>query len=69
MHWLMGGLDQQVEHHLAPRLPHTAYPLVGPRLDEACRREQLVVRSHAGTLRAIRAHGAWLRAMGRRPAG
>ncbi|HEY0518086.1 MAG TPA: acyl-CoA desaturase, partial [Ilumatobacteraceae bacterium] len=28
LHWLMGGLDFQVEHHLAPRLPHTVYPLV-----------------------------------------
>jgi linoleoyl-CoA desaturase len=69
MHWLMGGLDQQVEHHLAPRLPHTAYTLVGPRLESACGPEHLRVRSHASTMRAIRAHGAWLRAMGRRPAG
>ena len=32
--WIMGGLDYQVEHHLAPRLPHTVYPLVARRLDE-----------------------------------
>ena len=36
LHWLMGGLDFQVEHHLAPRLPHTVYPLVAERLQRAC---------------------------------
>ena len=29
--WLVGGLDHQIEHHLAPRFPHTIYPLVAER--------------------------------------
>jgi linoleoyl-CoA desaturase len=69
VHWFMGGLDQQVEHHLAPRLPHTAYPVVRARLAAACTQQQTAVRAHPGTISAIRAHGAWLRAMGRRPVG
>jgi linoleoyl-CoA desaturase len=29
--WLAGGLQHQVAHHLAPRLPHTAYPSLARR--------------------------------------
>jgi fatty acid desaturase len=32
LHWVIGGLDHQVEHHLAARLPGTIYPLVARRL-------------------------------------
>ncbi len=66
-HWLMGGLDFQVEHHLAPRLPHTAYALVAPRLADACAGGTEHVRRHSGLVAAIRSHGHWLREMGRRP--
>ena len=65
--WLMGGLDFQVEHHLAPRLPHTVYPLVAPRLSAACATGAEPVRVHHGPATAVRAHGQWLREMGRRP--
>ena len=67
LHWLMGGLDFQVEHHLAPRLPHTVYPLVARRLNRACKACELTVKSHATPWRAIRSHGRWLKAMGTRP--
>jgi linoleoyl-CoA desaturase len=65
--WLMGGLDHQVEHHLAPKLPHTAYPVVAPRLELACLAGGLRVASHCSPWAAIRSHGRWLRLMGRRP--
>jgi linoleoyl-CoA desaturase len=68
VHWMMGGLDRQVEHHLAPRLPHTVYPLVATRLDRACADGPEQVRRYVGLVPAVRAHGSWLRAMGRRPA-
>jgi linoleoyl-CoA desaturase len=67
-HWLMGGLDFQVEHHLAPRLPHTVYPLVAPRVAAACSAGPDPVRQHATLVAAIQSHGRWLREMGRRPA-
>jgi linoleoyl-CoA desaturase len=67
LHWLMGGLDFQVEHHLAPRLPHTVYPLVAKRLSRACNACELTVKSHATPWRAIRSHARWLKAMGTRP--
>jgi linoleoyl-CoA desaturase len=67
LHWLMGGLDFQVEHHLAPRLPHTIYPLVAERLSRVCTESQLTVHSHATPWSAIRSHFRWLKAMGARP--
>jgi linoleoyl-CoA desaturase len=67
LHWLMGGLDFQVEHHLAPRLPHTVYPLVAQRLDVVCKERELVIHTHATPWHAVRAHARWLKAMGTRP--
>jgi linoleoyl-CoA desaturase len=67
VHWLMGGLDYQVEHHLAPRLPHTVYPLVARRLRGACAEQGLHVISHDSVWQAVRSHGRWLKRMGVRP--
>jgi len=67
LRWLMGGLDFQVEHHLAPRLPHTVYPLVAARLEAACAASGVALRAHATPWTAIRSHGRWLKRMGRRP--
>jgi linoleoyl-CoA desaturase len=67
LHWLMGGLDFQVEHHLAPRLPHTVYPLVAERLSRVCEQQHLTVHAHDTPWQAIMSHGRWLKAMGARP--
>jgi linoleoyl-CoA desaturase len=67
LHFLMGGLDFQVEHHLAPRLPHTVYPLVAERLHGVCNDLQLTVHSHATPWKAVKSHGRWLKKMGARP--
>jgi len=66
--WLAGGLDHQVEHHLAPQLPHTIYPMVARRFRAACAAEGLEHRQHPGIGAALRSHTRWLRSMGRRPA-
>ena len=68
LHWMMGGLDYQVEHHLAPRLPHTVYPISAPRLERICADRGFEVRSFASPWQAVRSHGRWLRVMGARPA-
>jgi linoleoyl-CoA desaturase len=67
LHWVMGGLDYQVEHHLAPRLPHTVYPLVAERLNRVCADQHLTVHSHATPWQAIKSHARWLKLMGARP--
>lgn len=65
--WIMGGLDCQIEHHLAPRLPHTTYALIAPRLEEACAQRDVVYRVHPSLGAAIRSHARWLRKMGQQP--
>jgi linoleoyl-CoA desaturase len=65
--WLVGGLDHQIEHHLAPRLPHTIYPLVADRFRQACRDNDVTYLLHPGVWSALRSHARWLRAMGVRP--
>ena len=44
--FIVGGLDHQVEHHLAPRLPHTIYPLVAERFRQACHTHEIAYRMH-----------------------
>jgi linoleoyl-CoA desaturase len=65
--WLVGGLDHQVEHHLAPRLPHTLYPKVAKRFRAACDANGITYHLHDGLWSAIRSHTRWLRTMSRRP--
>jgi len=65
--WLSGSLDHQIEHHLAPGLPHTIYPRLAKQLREACARHGLEYRLHRGVFAAVGAHARWLRAMGRQP--
>ena len=65
--WLAGSLDHQIEHHLAPGLPHTIYPRLARQLREACDRHGFEYRLHVGVFAAVCAHARWLRTMGRRP--
>jgi linoleoyl-CoA desaturase len=61
--WLVGGLDHQIEHHLAPRLPHTLYPQLAARFRSACREHDITYHRHPGVWSALRSHGRWLRSM------
>ena len=65
--WLMGGLDHQIEHHLAPGLPHTAYRSMAVRLQPLCVERDLPYQVHPSLGAALRAHGRWLRVLGQRP--
>ncbi len=65
--WIMGGLDHQIEHHLAPRLPHTIYPLVASRLRELCAERGITYRLHPNLRAALRSHARWLELMSRQP--
>jgi linoleoyl-CoA desaturase len=67
LRWMMGGLDHQIEHHLAPRLPHTIYPLVAQRLRELCADRHITYRLHPNVRGAVRAHARWLKQMGQPP--
>jgi linoleoyl-CoA desaturase len=63
--WIAGGLDHQIEHHLAPGLPHTIYPMLAKRFRVACAANGINYRQHAGIWSAIRSHARWLQEMGR----
>lgn len=65
--WLMGGLNHQIEHHLAPSVPHPAYPAMADRVRDACQRLHLAYHVHPTFWAALRSHTRWLRTMGRRP--
>jgi linoleoyl-CoA desaturase len=65
--WLMGGLHHQIEHHLAPGLPHTSYPAMSKRVRELCAERGINYRVHTNFWTALRSHARWLHTMGRRP--
>ncbi len=67
LHWLMGGLDHQIEHHLAPGLPHTVYPLVAEQLSRYCAEHDIEIHHHPTPARAICSHARWLKTMGTKP--
>ena len=67
LRWIAGGLDHQIEHHLAPGLPHTIYPALAARFRTALARCDIHYRVHADPLTALCAHARWLRTMGMQP--
>jgi linoleoyl-CoA desaturase len=60
---ILGGLDYQIEHHLAPEVPHTAYAAMALRLKQSCTALDVTYRSHPNVWGAIRSHHRWLRSM------
>lgn len=67
LHWLVGGLDHQVEHHLAAGLPHTLYPTLAPRVQALCHERGLTYRVQPTVSGALRSHSRWLKEMGKPP--
>ena len=65
--WLMGGLHHQIEHHLAPAMPHPTYPAMADCVRDACRANGIDYHEHPSFRAAVRSHTRWLRMMGRRP--
>jgi linoleoyl-CoA desaturase len=66
--FMMGGLDFQIEHHLAPALPHTIYPKLARRVGAECAALGLPYRCHRSVTAALRSHTRWLKHMGTPPA-
>jgi linoleoyl-CoA desaturase len=65
--WLMGGLNHQIEHHLAPGVPHPAYPAMADCVRDVCQRHEIGYHVHPSFWSGIRSHTRWLRQMGDRP--
>jgi linoleoyl-CoA desaturase len=66
--FVLGGLDYQIEHHLAPEIPHTAYARLAIRLKTSCEVGGVEYRTHPNVRAAIVSHHRWLRMMATRSA-
>jgi linoleoyl-CoA desaturase len=63
--WYAGGLDHQTEHHLFPRIPHTAYPLIAPVVSAVCADYGIPRHVQPSFHAAVASHFRHIRAMGR----
>jgi linoleoyl-CoA desaturase len=65
LHWLLGGLNFQIEHHLFPRISHVHYPQVSRLVKEACREYNVAYIEYTSMFRAIGSHLMHLKRLGR----
>jgi len=64
LHWLLGGLNFQIEHHLFPRVSHIHYPAISKLVKEACRESNITYNEYASMLKAVSSHLLLLRKLG-----
>lgn len=64
LHWLLGGLNFQVEHHLFPRISHIHYPVINQYVKEVSREYNVVYNEYNSMLKAIVSHVVLLRKLG-----
>jgi len=65
LHWLLGGLNFQIEHHLFPRVSHIHYPAISKLVRESCREYNIVYHEYKSMSGAIVSHLLHLRRLGR----
>lgn len=64
LHWLLGGLNFQIEHHLFPRVSHIHYPAISKFVKEACSESGITYREYKSVFKAIASHLMHLRKLG-----
>lgn len=65
LHWLLGGLNSQIEHHLFPRISHIHYPAVSAYVKETCKEYGIVYNEYRSMLAAFVSHLVHLYRLGR----
>lgn len=65
LHWLLGGLNFQIEHHLFPRISHIHYPAISQFVKQACAECGIVYNEFTSVFNAIRSHILHLHRLGR----
>jgi linoleoyl-CoA desaturase len=65
LHWFLGGLNFQIEHHLFPRISHIHYPAISVFVRETCRRSGVAYHEHRSMMGAIISHLVHLYKLGR----
>lgn len=64
LHWLLGGLNFQIEHHLFPRISHVHYPQVSRFVKEACRQSNVAYIEYKSMFGALASHLMHLKRLG-----
>ena len=67
LHWLLGGLNFQVEHHLFPRISHIHYPVINQYVKDVSREYKVAYNEYSSMLKAISSHIIHLRKLGQAP--
>jgi len=62
--FLLGGLNQQIEHHLFPKVCHIHYPAIGVILKQTAQEFNLPYIENASFLRALQSHYLMLKKYG-----
>ena len=65
LHWLLGGLNFQIEHHLFPRVSHIHYPKISMLVKQACTESNIIYHEYSSMAKAIVSHVIHLRRLGR----
>jgi len=65
LHWMLGGLNFQIEHHLFPRISHIHYPAVGDLVRKTCVEYGIRYNEYKSMFSAMISHIALLRRLGR----
>jgi linoleoyl-CoA desaturase len=65
LHWLLGGLNFQIEHHLFPRISHIHYPAISKLVKEACRESNIAYNEYTSMFTAVASHLLHLRRLGK----
>jgi linoleoyl-CoA desaturase len=62
--WYTGGLNYQTEHHLFPRVPHTAYPDIAAVVRAVCAEHDIPHQVQCTLREAVGSHYRHLRRLG-----
>jgi linoleoyl-CoA desaturase len=64
LHWLLGGLNFQIEHHLFPRVSHIHYPVISRYVKRACKDAGVGYHEYKSMLAAFISHLVYLKKLG-----
>lgn len=64
LHWLLGGLNFQIEHHLFPRVSHIHYPAISRLVKETCHEFNITYHEYKTMYTALASHLVHLRKLG-----
>ena len=64
LHWLLGGLNFQIEHHLFPRISHMHYPSISVLVKRACSEAGITYNEYSSMASALLSHLMHLKKLG-----